>query len=132
MLSLRFYGGHYEIGGTKPLLRTDEGQVFLEFGKSFETEGRFFEEPWNPPFHIASLLSVGALPDLPGLYRTGGAAPPVNGIIISHAHQDHGGCVPFLEPGIPPCRRPRGCWWRRPANGSGTRVISECTGVARR
>ncbi|MDO8612693.1 MAG: MBL fold metallo-hydrolase [Dehalococcoidia bacterium] len=101
MLSLRFYGGHYEIGGTKLLLGTDEGAVFLDFGKSFETEGRFFEEPWNPPFHIASLLSVGALPDLPGLYRTDGAAPPVNGIIISHAHQDHGGCVPFVAPGIP-------------------------------
>src|SRR3990170_4703474 len=74
MLSLQFYGGHYEIGGTKLLLRTDEGQGFLEFGKSFETEGRFFEEPWTPP---------------------------VNGIIVSHAHQDHGGCVPFVAPGIP-------------------------------
>ena len=101
MLSLHFYGGHYEIGGTKLLLRTNEGQVFLEFGKSFETEGRYFEEPWNPPFHIPSLLSVGALPDIPGLYRTDADAPPVNGIIISHAHQDHGGCVPYVAPEIP-------------------------------
>lgn len=101
MLNLHFYGGHYEIGGTKLLLRTNEGQVFLEFGKSFETEGRYFEEPWNPPFHIPSLLSVGALPDIPGLYRTDADAPPVNGIIISHAHQDHGGCVPYVAPEIP-------------------------------
>lgn len=101
MLNLRFYGGHYEIGGTKLLLSTDEGQVFLEFGKSFETEGRYFEEPWNRPFHIPSLLSIGALPDIPGLYRTDADHPPVNGILISHAHQDHGGCVPFVAPDVP-------------------------------
>ncbi|HEU4759283.1 MAG TPA: MBL fold metallo-hydrolase, partial [Dehalococcoidia bacterium] len=101
MPTLHFYGGHYEIGGTKLLLRTNEGAVFLEFGKSFEAEGRYFEEPWNPPFHIPSLLSVGALPDIPGLYRTDAASPPVNGIIVSHAHTDHGGYVPLLAPGIP-------------------------------
>jgi ribonuclease J len=101
VLSLQFYGGHYEIGGTKLLLRGDEGAVFLDFGKSFDIEGRYFDEPWNTPYHIPSLLSIGALPDLPGLYRTDRGEPPVNGVLVSHVHLDHVGYVPFLSPSIP-------------------------------
>ena len=36
-----------------------------------------------------------------GMYRTDSGSPPVAGILISHAHLDHYGCVPFVAPGIP-------------------------------
>jgi ribonuclease J len=100
-LSLSFYGGHHEVGGNKILLQSADGSIFLDFGKSFETESRHFEEPWNEPFHIPSLMSVGALPNIPGLYRTGTGPAPVDGILISHGHQDHIGNVPLVAGGIP-------------------------------
>lgn len=76
--------------------------MFLDFGKSFDIEGRYFEEPWNRPFHIPSLLSVGALPEIPGLYRIDpDGEPPVNGILVTHAHLDHIGYVPLVSGSVP-------------------------------
>lgn len=101
MLTLELHGGHRQIGGNKILLRSQEGAVFLDFGKDFEREGRYFEEPWNRPFHIPSLLSIGALPAMSGLYRIDSAGPPISGVIVSHAHVDHGGYVPLLSASVP-------------------------------
>jgi len=100
MLELTFYGGVREIGGTKILLRTDGGSIFLDFGKDFGLESSYFEEPWNPPFHIPSLQAIGALPPIDGLYRTN-PGRPVDGVLISHAHLDHCGHIPLLSPQIP-------------------------------
>ena len=100
MIELTFYGGVREIGGTKILLRTDGGSVFIDFGKDFTFENAYFEEPFSPPFHIPSLLRVGALPDMPGLYRMD-PDRPVDGVIVSHAHLDHCGHVPLLSPHVP-------------------------------
>lgn len=100
MLELTFYGGVREIGGTKILLRSDSGSIFIDFGKSFGLESAFFEEPWNPPFYIPSLQAIGALPSIEGLYRMK-PARPVDGVLISHAHLDHCGHVPLLSPEIP-------------------------------
>jgi ribonuclease J len=99
-VELTFYGGLREIGGTKILLRTDGGSIFLDFGQNFDLEGRFFEQPWNPPFYIPSLLQIGALPPISGLYRML-PGRPVDGVVVSHAHLDHCGWVPTLSPKIP-------------------------------
>jgi ribonuclease J len=100
VLELTFYGGVRQIGGTKILLRSNGGSVFIDFGKDFGLEAAYFEEPWNPPFHIPSLLRIGALPDIPGLYRMN-PGRPVDGVLVSHAHIDHCGYVPLLSPQIP-------------------------------
>jgi ribonuclease J len=91
-------GGNREIGGNKILVATRDGGLFLDFGKSYGVEDRYFEVPWNPPFHIPSLLGVGALPDIPGLYRH---EPGARGfaVAVSHPHQDHVGYVSHLAPG---------------------------------
>jgi len=99
-VELTFYGGLREIGGTKVLVKTREGAVFLDFGKSFSHEASFFQEPYNAPFHIPSLLSVGALPDIDGLYRLN-PGKPVDGVLISHPHVDHYGYVSTLSPQVP-------------------------------
>jgi mRNA degradation ribonuclease J1/J2 len=45
MTSLTFYGGVGEIGGNKILLRDENTSIFLDFGKNFERERRFYDEP---------------------------------------------------------------------------------------
>ena len=99
-VTLTFYGGLREIGGTKILLKTGGGCCFLDFGKSFSHEADYFAEPYNAPFHIPSLLSVGALPEIDGLYRLN-PGKPVDGVLITHPHLDHCGYVSILSPQIP-------------------------------
>ena len=100
LVELTFYGGLRTSGGTKILLRTDHGAVFVDFGMDFELEGHYFDEPWDPPFYIPSLLQIGALPDIEGLYRMK-PGRPVDGVLVSHPHLDHVGHVPLLSPQIP-------------------------------
>src|SRR5438093_2987119 len=81
-------------------LRTETGSIFLDFGKNFDLEARYFDAPFNSPFHIPSLLRIGALPAIDGLYRTK-PGRPVDGVVVSHPHLDHCGYVPLLSPQIP-------------------------------
>jgi ribonuclease J len=99
-LKISVLGGNREIGGNKILVETADGGVFLDFGKSFAKEDQFFETPWNEPFHVPSLLSIGAIPDIPGLYRHD-PGPHRYGVVVSHPHLDHVGNVPLLSPGTP-------------------------------
>ena len=99
-LQITAYGGNREIGGNKILVSTGEGGVFLDFGKSYATEDRYFEIPWNPPYHIPSLLGIGALPDIAGLYRHDPGEHRY-AVVVSHPHLDHVGYVPLLAPGTP-------------------------------
>jgi len=99
-LEITVHGGNREIGGNKILVATGDGGVFLDFGKSYQTEDRYFEEPWNPYFHVPSLLGIGALPDIPGLYRHDPGAHRY-AVLVTHPHLDHVGYVPMLAPGTP-------------------------------
>ena len=92
------HGGNREIGGNKILLETADGGLFLDFGKSYSTEDRYFEIPWNPPFHGPSLLTIGALPDIPRLYRHDPGEHSY-AVLVSHPYLDHVGYVPLLSPG---------------------------------
>jgi ribonuclease J len=99
-LTITVHGGNREIGGNKILVATEGGGVFLDFGKSYAAEDRYFETPWNQPYHIPSLLGIGALPDIAGLYRTDPGAQRY-AVVVSHPHLDHIGYVPLLAPGTP-------------------------------
>ncbi len=96
-LRLTVHGGNREIGGNKILLENEGGGVFLDFGKSYTIEDRYYEIPWNPPFHIPSLLAIGAIPEIPGLYRHDPGAHRY-AVVVSHPHLDHVGYVPLLAP----------------------------------
>lgn len=106
-----FYGGVEEIGGNKFLLEAGRTRVFLDFGLSFAKFGEYFSEFLRPRKlnGMGDYWRLGLMPRLQGLYRTdylrhmGLPSEPraVDGIIISHAHMDHIGDIPFLRPDIP-------------------------------
>lgn len=97
MPTLTFHGGIGEIGGNQILLEHASGRLFLDFGRNFEREGRYFEEPWVTPFYAPDLETIQAIPRLEGIYRHQDDAPsrPCS-VLLSHAHADHFGYVPLL------------------------------------
>ncbi len=99
-LRLTVHGGNREIGGNKILVEHEGGGIFLDFGKSYGIESQYYEIPWNPPFGIPGLLNIGALPDIPGLYRHD-PRPHRYAVAISHPHLDHVGYAFALAPGTP-------------------------------
>lgn len=112
MTSLTFHGGVNEIGGNKILVKDRDTSVFLDFGKSFGTWGKYFEEFMKPTSSrgISTFWKTGLLPDLKGIYRPdllefAGAPvhkePSVDAVLLSHAHQDHASYISFLDNEIP-------------------------------
>lgn len=112
MVSLTFYGGTNEIGGNKILLEDQGTKIFLDFGKSFGTWGKYFEEYLRPTSSrgIETFWKTGLLPDIKGIYRPDllefAGAPvhkeaAVQAVLLSHAHFDHAAYISFLDGEIP-------------------------------
>jgi len=101
LVDLVFHGGVGEIGGNKILLEDGDARVFIDFGKNFEKERLFFDQPYLAPREEKHLLSLGILPDIPGLYRKDPANPNVNAILLSHAHMDHTDYIRYVKSEVP-------------------------------
>lgn len=109
-----------EIGGNKILLEFGDRKYFLDFGTSFARNGKYFDEFLSPRAAVGlrDFLAVGLLPPIEGVYRDDLRLEPdlwnryhghpsyrrldhLDGVLLSHAHQDHNGCLGFLRPDIP-------------------------------
>ncbi len=100
MVQLTFLGGVGEIGGNKFLVKDGDSRILLDFGMSLGARGQFFSEPFLAPRDEHGLISLGILPDVEGLYRDG-ENPPVEAVVLSHAHIDHSMCISLLNRKIP-------------------------------
>lgn len=119
MARLTFYGGINEIGGNKILLEDSGFRLFLDFGFAYKRNNQFFEEYLQPRSGAGLLdpLAMGILPPIEGLYRADLAGTDtwqqfrndplyrpvdgVDGVLLTHAHLDHSGCISFLRGDIP-------------------------------
>jgi len=122
-VSITLYGGAPgEIGGNRILLEWQARRWLLDFGTRFGQTGKFFEEfvkPRGATLGLRDYLRMGLLPPLDGLYRSDLCANDpaifgrykghpmyrqvehVDGVLLSHGHIDHLGCIGFLEEDIP-------------------------------
>ena len=113
-------GGVDGIGGNKILLESHGTALFLDFGKSFGEENKYFDEFLKPRIlnGLGDLLAFDLIPPLPGIYREDLVIPTQNwwekvfshpafrdltiqGVLLSHAHLDHSGYISLLSPDIP-------------------------------
>ncbi|MEM2908113.1 MAG: MBL fold metallo-hydrolase [Candidatus Hadarchaeales archaeon] len=111
MTSITLYGGRDEIGGNKILLEDKDLRFLLDFGLSFERVNKYFAEFLQPRSSagLRDYLELELVPGLQGLYRGDllkpagmqQVEPAIDGVLLSHPHMDHAGCVPLLDPRIP-------------------------------
>ncbi|MDD1767091.1 MAG: hypothetical protein LUQ27_00800, partial [Methanomassiliicoccales archaeon] len=101
MTTITFCGGVGEVGGNKFLVKSEETSLFLDFGKNYAREKKFYEEPFLKPKDEEHLLSLGIIPRIPGIYKSDEREPAVDGIVLSHAHTDHGDSIRYLKDEIP-------------------------------
>ena len=109
--TLTLFGGVNEIGGNKILVRDNDTQIFLDFGLSFAKERKYFAGYLCPRAvnGAGDYLEFGLLPNIKGLYAKEAiqntdveyTEPVIDAVIISHAHLDHTGYLPFIDDGIP-------------------------------
>lgn len=100
MVAITFYGGVNEIGGNKILIE-DKLKIFLDFGKNYSREKRYFEEPFIKAREEAQLLELGILPCIKGLYEKEAETCDLGGVFISHPHTDHYDSIRFLKDCFP-------------------------------
>lgn len=123
-VSITCYGGVAAIGGNKILLEDGDTRVLLDFGTAFGRRQEFFNEYLRPRAArgLLDLLALGLIPPLEGAYQAELAppgmwerfrteplyrslrregAPPIDAVLVSHAHLDHNGDLACLDPAIP-------------------------------
>ncbi|MEM2911527.1 MAG: MBL fold metallo-hydrolase [Candidatus Bathyarchaeia archaeon] len=99
--TLTFYGGVNEIGGNKILLKDGDAKVFFDFGMSFALKRQYYSPPFLSPKSEESLLELGILPKIEGIYRFDQKAANVDAVFISHGHMDHSAYLSFIKREIP-------------------------------
>jgi ribonuclease J len=99
--TLTFYGGVNEIGGNKILLKDGDTKVFFDFGMSFALKRQYYSPPLLSPKSERSLLELGILPKIEGIYKFDEKAVDVDAVFISHGHMDHSAYLSFIKREIP-------------------------------
>lgn len=100
-VTLTFYGGVNEIGGNKVLLKDGDVSVFLDFGMSFSLKRKYYSPPLLTPRSERSLMELGILPKIDGVYRFNEEEANVSAVFISHSHLDHSAYLSFIKREIP-------------------------------
>jgi ribonuclease J len=94
-------GGVGEIGGNKILVEDKDARVMLDFGMSIAQRARFFSDPYVSPRRPESLLSLGIIPSIDGVYSWDTAERKLDAIFLSHAHLDHYGYLSMVHRDVP-------------------------------
>lgn len=101
MARVTVLGGVREIGGNKILVEDKDTRVMLDFGMSISQRARFFSDPYVSPRRPESLLSLGIIPSLEGVYSWDDSETKLDAVFLSHAHLDHYGYLSMLHRDVP-------------------------------
>jgi len=102
MIKVRILRGAHEIGGSCVELVSEDSRVVLDIGMPLvEQDGAPFDMKRYQQLPGPELVARGVLPECAGLYHWDNDHPRVNGLLISHAHMDHYGFLPYVHPDVP-------------------------------
>lgn len=95
-MKFKIHRGTHEIGGSCVEVWTENTRILLDFGMPLiDRNGQDFNFNNYKDSNSANLVSHGVLPDIEGLYDN--SKNVIDGVIISHPHQDHYGLSNFVS-----------------------------------
>lgn len=99
-MQLVIHRGSEEIGGTCVELRSGNSRIILDVGLPLvNPDGSDFSIRNYDGLSGEQLLDKAVLPQVDGLYSW--QKPNIDGLLISHAHQDHYGFLNHVHPQVP-------------------------------
>jgi len=95
-MNFQIHRGTKEIGGSCVEVWTEHTRILLDFGMPLvEKDGKEFDFGKYKTSNTEELVSKGVLPNIYGLYDN--LKNLIDGVIISHPHQDHYGLANFIN-----------------------------------
>jgi ribonuclease J len=95
-MKFKIHRGTKEIGGSCVEVWTENTRILLDFGMPLvEKDGKEFDFGKYKTLKSSGLVSKGVLPNIEGLYDS--SKNLIDGVIISHPHQDHYGLTNFIN-----------------------------------
>jgi len=93
MIEIYAVGGYNEVGKNCTAIKVDDEIVIVDMGIHLENYIKLTEDEDLISVDADKLIEVGAVPDVSVLIKS---KNKIKAIVISHAHLDHLGAVPFL------------------------------------
>jgi len=98
-LYFKIHRGTKEIGGSCVEVWTESTRILIDFGMPLvKKDGTVFDFGKYKALNACELIKQGILPDIEGLYNDTGHL--IDGVIISHSHQDHYGLSNFINKNV--------------------------------
>ncbi len=98
-LFFKIHRGTKEIGGSCVEVWTESTRILLDFGMPLvEKDGKEFDFGKYKTSKPTELVEKGVLPNIEGLYDS--SKNLIDGVIISHPHQDHYGLANFINDNV--------------------------------